>query len=481
MRHAALTLLLSACQLSLKATPCETHAECRDAFGTGIVCGDDGYCGPVELPSRCSVWPTDALASPSPDDDTIWFGAQYEYSSDYIELLASELAFVQANARTGLDGRLFALVECDSSEDPALDDLDPLEATRAISLFQADQMGVQVVVGAEYSSRAEVAYTTLEPFGVALISPSASSPALTTIDGTTSTDAAPGLFWRTIPPDTDQGVAMAQELRERLGNGSVTVIAEAGAYGEGFARELLKAYDPSSARSTLRYFADSTDLSTAIVDTGASPPSVVIFITGEWARAADFLNAAGNIPAYAALPIFFTDGAKVEDLLGALTEAGRALLPNVRGTFPRTPTGRTTYQVFATSFRLEYSGYDPDSDSYTPYCYDAGWLALYGAAWSAYQEGDITGLGVARGLRRISDGPSVDVGPTTWTDVRARFRDGQGVDLNGSSGALDYDPETGETSAAVDIWVVEGAGFRVTHCWDLTSAPDPLCDGSPLE
>jgi ABC-type branched-subunit amino acid transport system substrate-binding protein len=475
-RVAALPLLLAACQLTVTPTPCASDAACRDAFGVGTVCGDAGYCEEVTLPPRCEVWPANALEDP----DAIWLGAQYDYASDYVELLASQLAFDQANARTGLDGRSFALIACDSSEDPAFDDLDPVEATEAISLFQAEAFGVPAVIGAEYSSRAERAYSVLSGFGTLVLSPGASSPSLTSIDGLVSTDADPGLFWRTIPSDTDQGRVVAREIDANLGGGQVAVLAQAGAYGEGFAQVFLQDYDPGNERTSLRLFADATDLSTAIVAIGQEAPDVVLLITGSPSDAVGFLNAAAAIPAYADMPLFFTDGPKTSELLETVTPAAASLFPNVRGTFPRTPTGRTTYQVFAAGFRLTYDGYDPDADSYTPYCYDAGWLAAYGAAWSLHQEGGITGVGMARGLRRLSDGPALDVGPEDWSAVTSQFRDGQGINIDGASGSLDFDPVTGETSAAVDIWFVdETAGFTIGYCWDLSSSPDPACTGGP--
>lgn len=471
---------LSGCVLSVKPSPCDSHASCREAFGVGSVCGEAGFCETVTLPERCSVWPEGALDAPAPAGGTIFLGAQYDYASDYIELLASQLAIQQANERTGLEERSFALVSCDSSEDPAYDDLDAIAATEEISRFQAEEIGVPAVIGAEYSSRAEAAYEVLSGFGALLISPGASSPSLSTIDGVGSTDEAPGLFWRTIPSDTEQGRVVAREIEGNLGGGQVAVIAAAGAYGEGLAQVFIGAYDPGGTRTTLTLFAGETDLSTAIVTVGESAPDVVLFISGETADAVGFLNAAGAIPSYAALPIFLTDGAKTDALLDEVTPAGRSLLDQVRGTFPRTPTGRTTYQIFATSFRFAFEGYDPDSDAYTAYCYDAGWLGLYGAAWSLHQEGDISGLGMARGLRQISAGTPVDVGPGSWGTVKSSFQAGDPVDINGASGALDFDPQTGEASAAVDIWFVDtdnGASFRIGYCWDLADTPDPACDG----
>ncbi|HMV69565.1 MAG TPA: ABC transporter substrate-binding protein [Myxococcota bacterium] len=479
----ALALALEGCTLSVKPADCTSNQECREAFGTGSVCGASGFCEVVTVPPRCTVWPEGALDAPSPDDPTLFLGAQYDYASDYIELLSTQLALQQANEREGLEGRSFALVACDTSEDASYDTLDPVEATRELSTFQADAIGAPAVIGAEYSSRAEAAYEILSDYGALVLSPGASSPSLITIDGATSTDAEPGLFWRTIPPDTEQGRVVSREIKNNLGGGQVDVIAAAGAYGEGFAQVFLQAYDPDATHTTLRLFADATDLSAAIVATGEAHPDVVLFISGLTADAVGFLNVAGTIPAFADIDLFLTDGAKTDELLTTVTPDGATLFPNVRGTFPRTPTGRPNYQLFASAFLLAFKGYDPNSDAYNAYCYDAGWLAAYGAAWSLLQEGDVTGVGMARGLRQISDGADVDIGPASWTTVKSSFRAGDGVDVSGASGSLDYDPETGETSAAIDIWFIgddDGEpAFTVGYCWDLGSPPEAACTGSP--
>ena len=58
------------------------------------------------------------------------------------------------------------------------------------------------------------------------------------------------------------------------------------------------------------------------------------------------------------------------------------------------------------------------------------------------------------------------------------------MDIDGASGALDFDPTTEETTAPVDVWrIVPSTGddpweFLETHCWDFSETPGS-CDGTP--
>ena len=132
-----------------------------------------------------------------------------------------------------------------------------------------------------------------------------------------------------------------------------------------------------------------------------------------------------------------------------------SVLDHIHGTAPARELNGV-YNVFADNFNKGAG--TADSTPFTSYAYDAAWLVIYGSAWAHYNEAAIDGLGIARGLRRISekrDGTTqVDVGRSSWNSVRAEFEAAQPIDVQGASGALDYDPNTGETSAPIEYWCV---------------------------
>ena len=124
-------------------------------------------------------------------------------------------------------------------------------------------------------------------------------------------------------------------------------------------------------------------------------------------------------------------------------------------------TSTSAYALFSTAYLATYA-VDPTGSAYPAYAYDASWLLLYGAAWATTQEDGISGLNMARGLRKISDGDEVEIKPGTWPTVQANFETGASVDVVGASGTLDYDPATGETTAPIEIWYVECSGSSCT-------------------
>ena len=96
---------------------------------------------------------------------------------------------------------------------------------------------------------------------------------------------------------------------------------------------------------------------------------------------------------------------------------------------------------------------------------------LYGTAWSLYQEGVISGLGIARGLRNVSARDDVEIKASSWSTVKATFAEGKPINVEGSSGSLDYDSETGETTAPIEVWQVQYSEEEVTFIEAYTTEP----------
>jgi len=74
----------------------------------------------------------------------------------------------------------------------------------------------------------------------------------------------------------------------------------------------------------------------------------------------------------------------------------------------------------------------------------AGTLRLSGGARSAARalrrDKRVTGGGIARGLRSVSDAsPEVAVSPANWNTIIDALGGGGSVNLGGASGSLDYD------------------------------------------
>ncbi len=502
---AGIGLLGGACSLGvLKPTSCSTDQGCRDAFGPNYTCGEEGLCALTLCTSptacldtlglgwacgddslcyqpgphpRCISEPSSILTDPAAHQGDLLLGSIFDQNDFLIMVRAARLAVIQVNDRDGLGGRPVGIIECSNQESEAIDGLTPEEATVQVGRYMAEQFGVPVIIGPATSGRAEVAYNALSPLDTLLISPSATSPALTAIDGLTSTDEAPGLFWRTAPPDSLQGRVIAEQMIDVLGATKVAVISQTGAYGEGLAEVFLENFVGDGRTADSFPFANTTDLATHTATVGSPNADYeqVLFITSLSSDVAMFLNAAAGIAGYAQMGIFLTDGARDTQVLVQTAGTANGLYPNVRGTVPAILKG-LVYDVFEANYKAVFDGQDPGDFGFSAHAWDAAWLALLGAAWADAQEDAITGTTIARGLRRISSGEALDLGPTDWTTIRANFGDAVGVDVSGASGALNFDPDTGETTAPIFVWRINAAGtdFEDIDCVDLSGA-ESLC------
>lgn len=135
----------------------------------------------------------------------------------------------------------------------------------------------------------------------------------------------------------------------------------------------------------------------------------------------------------------------------------QALFANVRGSRPA-PAEGSLFNEFSAEFKARF-GTDPESSGFTVHTYDATWLVAYAFAWAQFNEDNLRGRSLARGLRMLSDGADTPIRAGGYADVVAAFAAGEGIDVRGGSGELDYDPTTEETTAPIELWhIVDDGG-----------------------
>ncbi|MFT4623857.1 MAG: ABC-type branched-subunit amino acid transport system substrate-binding protein [Myxococcota bacterium] len=464
--------LLAGCLAPYPVEPCAETATCRSAFGVGAVCGDDGFCKIAGPHPRCEQsWPEDLWARPEAYGDHVVLGAMFDLGPDLPNLKAATLAFAEASQAGLPNGVEVALVACAYGEESAADGLSLEEAVVETGTWLRDTLDVPAVIGPGNSATALIAYDALAPRDVLLIAPSATSPKLVTIDGETSTDAEPGLFWRPAPPDDAQAVAIAADLRSR-GVREISVIYQDNLYGSELATLVEAAH--TGPKTLLPYVDDNGRNSAVQAAVASGTTEEVVFIAADVQDVVAFLNSAAFIASYDDVRIFLTDAATDPFLFEETSaEAQAKLFPVIRGSRPATPAG-PVYDSFVISYAAAYDGEDPTRDGFNAYAYDAGWMAMYGLAWATVQEDAIGGTNMARAMRRLAGpGAYVPVGPAGWSETTAAFAAGASVDLEGTSGDLDFDPVTGETVNSIEVWVPrDGAFVVVTLC-----QPDGACIG----
>lgn len=452
----ALMFAVPGCSFTtLPQEQCDSTEQCRSAFGQGSICGEQGLCEVFEPGPRCDSLYPQSVSLPVDPGETLLLASLFNYNNETHRARArsARLAVTQVNDVGGLEGRAVAILECNSAADATLDTLTQDEATSALAESLSRDIGLAVIIGPSSSDRTALAYEAASPYGTLVVSPSATSPALTPLDGLVSTEDDPGLLWRTAGPDDLQGAVIAEDMQER-GVVSAAVIHSTGAYGEG----LADAFQEAFGGEVVRYpFGNSSARDAATAEAGASSVQEVLFISSEVEDIAAFLNSASGLGSYDGDGVFLTDAAANRDVLTQAAGAS-SIFPQVRLSKPLEPEG-VVYDSFVASYRATYGGDDVSTFSYTAHSFDATWLSLYGAAWSLYQEGQVSGIGIARGFRHVSSGVGLELKPASWSTAKASFEVGRDLDIVGASGALDYDPESGETAGLIGVLVISPDGM----------------------
>jgi len=462
------SLLLGGCSLIVEQPEsCSTNVDCISNFGFGSVCQSDGFCSDApEIPQRCGrTFPDDLFERPADYADYVLIGSLYSYEAANDTLQAGELAVRQVNQNGGLEGQRFAMVHCDY-EAEAGDTLTDIEAVEMLGPFLSEELGVAAIVGPRGSSRTEATFNAVRDLDTLVISPSATSPALTALDGGNGSDATPGLLWRTAPPDSLQSKVIAATMLES-GVQNVAVIFQQGAYGDALTTLFRTDFtDGGGGRVDSYPFEAGSDFSTSVATIaeaiGSGDIDEVLFISSDQADYVAFLRSATATDALRTQfvdnlgaedrGLFFTDAAYNADVLAETAANSAALFPKIRGSRPA-PAEGALFDAFAAAYVSTYVE-DSTGSAYTPHAYDAAWLVIYGVAWATFNEPEITGTTIARGLRKLSGGNAIDITPSTWTTVVNEFRSGNSIDIRGASGTLDYDSVTEETSAPIETWAV---------------------------
>ncbi|SEM86173.1 amino acid/amide ABC transporter substrate-binding protein, HAAT family [Pseudorhodobacter antarcticus] len=220
--------------------------------------------------------------------------------------------------------------------------------------------GVNAIMGADCSGvTGSILQNVARPNGMGMISPSATSPGLSTAEDD-------GLFFRTAPSDARQGDVIADILTER-GVKSIAISYTNNDYGKGLSDSIAAAFTAKGGTITANTaHEDGKADYSAEVATLASAGGEVLVVAG-------YVDQGGKGVIQAALDTgAFSTFYLPDGMFGAsLIEAIGAGLNGTYGTVPGTDSdGAAKFAALATA-----AGLDPTS-SYTGESYDAAALML---------------------------------------------------------------------------------------------------------
>lgn len=350
---------------------------------------------------------------------------------------SAQLAMKEINQAGGVNGKQLELLIKDSQLDG------PTGAAAAKALSEA---GAVAIVGAAASS--VTLYTSQNQTiadGMALISPSSTSPVISTLEDNNT-------VWRTIASDAFQGVILANLIYQD-GVTQVSGVFRNDAYGAGLWEAFKQTYQSLGGE----VLAEVDYPETKEIDFGSEV-------------SAAFANGA---PQAIVLISFFTDGANftrdlssaghsgvglygVDGNFGAamLTNGAPQVLEGMRGTAPVPPAETANYQTFFNNFKNTF-GFEPDVFG------ESSYDAVYLVALALEQAGENSKSAVIANLQSVSKADSdnaVTINPGEFSTAVSTLSAGGDVNYNGASGAIDFDENGDVTSGTYIIWEVVNNG-----------------------
>ncbi len=344
---------------------------------------------------------------------------------------AAELALREVNEAGGvLGGTMLTPVRADSTC------IDSAAATAAAERLVASD-GVPAIMGADCSGVTIATVNNVAvPNGIMMISPSATSPALTTIEDQ-------GLFFRTAPSDARQGAVVAEVLMDR-GIEEIAVTYTNNDYGKGLADAFQAAYEAmggtvaiSAAHEDGRgdYSAEVGALSAAGTD---------------WLAVFGYADQGGVGIIRAAVDTGAFDGFVLGDGMFAdsLIEAIGPDLDGTIGTVPGAEGGGA--DAFAAV--AEAAGLDP-TGSFRPESYDAAALI----ALSIQAAGSADPAAMAAEVMNVANAPGEPILPGELAKALEILANGGDVDYVGATNVELIGP--GEASGTYREYEVQGGEY----------------------
>ncbi len=427
---------------------CEANATCVGALGAGASCGEDGVCASAitaECPNAYGAWGA---------EDRVILGSILPTTGDFASIgvpieQAVRMAVDEFNANGGIGGGgQLAYLSCNSAGNSE-------QGQRAA--MQLASVGAPAIIGPAFSGiYLDVVTLVTRPAGVMVMSPSATSPAITGLDDG-------GLAWRTVPSDAFQGVAMAARIRD-LSDAEgrplkVLAFGKDDAYGQG----LLNAVTNELAGELGDDFfgtiydnpgeVENPNIPDRVVQALAEipQPDVVLLLgTNEVVQVLAQVEAQVRSGALTRPRYILSDGGKLPETIAAV-QADPTLAAALEITAPASENG-SVFSGYNDRFNALYG---QNAGVYTANAYDAAYLLGLGLCKVRGDGTPPSGGRLATAMSNLVTGAPTPARPSTISDACTALASGGSVDFDGASGPLNFDLTTGEApgdASLFDVW-----------------------------
>ncbi|HID99801.1 MAG TPA: amino acid ABC transporter substrate-binding protein [Thiotrichaceae bacterium] len=322
----------------------------------------------------------------------------------------------------------------------------PTAATLAAQEL-VDNEGIQILIGSSASSvTIAVAEQVAIPRQIPQIAYSSTSPLITYL----AADEGQDLLFRTVPPDTKQGIVLARLAYDMMGYQDVSILYINDAYGQGLTQVFTENFQALGGR-----------ISAAIPHNNELAPSYVAELQQsltETAEALVVISFSGHARLYIKEAIeydffkqfLFVDGSKSEQLIEVV---GAEVLEGLCGTNPSSSYSESL-ELFNTDYKMAYG---ESQVSFLANVYDAVIIGAL-AAYSVQANGEaLTPLTIRDHLRKVANWPGKQViaGIKNLKQGLKYLQQGLNINYVGASGNIDFD-ENGDVVTPIEIWCYQG-------------------------
>jgi branched-chain amino acid transport system substrate-binding protein len=301
--------------------------------------------------------------------------------------------------------------------------------------------GVIAIMGAACSGATTAVLANVAlPNGVPMISPSSTSPALTTVEDN-------GLFFRTAPSDARQGEVLAQVLADK-GVTSVAVTYTNNDYGKGFADAFNAAFEATGGTitTTVPHEDGKGDYSAEVGSLASAGGDVLVVLGYADSGGKGVIQSAIDTGAFDTFAM--GDGMYADSLIADLGD----MLVGSYGTIPGA-AGEGMEAFVSITDEAGING----SSAFTRESYDAAALL----ALAAMKGGEATGEAIAANVMDVANAPGEPILPGELAKALEILADGGDIDYVGASGVELIEP--GEAAGSYEEYEITEDGYSTVQ------------------
>jgi branched-chain amino acid transport system substrate-binding protein len=348
---------------------------------------------------------------------------------------ATNLAITHVNDQGGLlDGKAVLVVgDTQGSAQSAVD-----AASKLVNIE-----GAPVIMGAFMSGTTIAAANAAGiPAGVVMISPTATSPAITDLKDNDT-------MFRLVPSDNYQGAVLAKMVMDS-GLKKVAVTFVNNDYGVGIGNTFIDAYKALGGEITAaeKHEEKKNSYRSELATLSKGGPEALIVVAYAGDSGSTIVKQA--IEGGLFTKFVGTDGLRDDALI---KEVGAEALKDSFFSSPTSPADNAMQKKLHDLYNAAFK--EGADKAFVDQTYDATFLA----ALAVEKAGAADKTKISAALRDVASAPGEVVGPGEWEKAKALIKDGKDINYEGAGGSYEFDAN-GDVTGFIGKFVVDGDKYK---------------------